>query len=152
MYVSEHPVHITRKAIAKFLVSPPAPGAVDPPMPKPDILSRKPYEPTEFHIIIDNSNVFIGSQNIHNEETGLTQINPAIRVNVKKLAKVLEANKLRIDIKTRFVGGSIPPKNARAWEEWKVCGYKCTLGERSASGSVSCILDNDHIKTTFPVF
>lgn len=96
--------------------------------------------------------MFIGAQNIRNEETGLTQINPAIRVKVKKLAKVLEADKLQIDIKTRIVGGSIPPENARVWDEWKSRQYKCILGERTADGSVSRILNNDHIKMNFPFF
>ncbi|CAF1550094.1 unnamed protein product, partial [Rotaria sp. Silwood1] len=92
----------------------------------------EPYTSIDYHIVIDNSNVFIGSQKIHNKETGLIQINPAIRVNVKNLARVLEANKLQIYIKTRMVGGSKPPKNARVWDEWESCGYTCILGDRSA--------------------
>jgi hypothetical protein len=105
-----------------------------------------------FHCIIDNSNVFIGSQNIRNQKTQLIQTNPAIRVNVKNLAKVLEAGKLQTDIKTRIVGGSIPPENARVWKEWESCGYKCILGDRSAKGQVSRMLDNDHVKMNFPFF
>ena len=62
------------------------------------------YTPKDFHIIIDNSNVFVGSQNIYNEKSGEKRKNPYIRVNVGNLAKALEANKLQTDIKTRLVG------------------------------------------------
>ena len=94
--------------------------------------------------------MFIGSQNTYNNVTEKVEINKAIRVNVNKLAKILEANKLQIDIKTRLVGGSTPPRNARVWTEWNLCGYKCVLGDRSAGGRVSHVLDSYHIKITFP--
>ncbi|CAF3720422.1 unnamed protein product [Rotaria sordida] len=71
----------------------------------------------------DNSNVFIGAQNN----------NAAVRLNIKKLVKVIEKGKSSNDIKTRIVGGSTPPKGVRAWQEWEACGYTCFLGERSAS-------------------
>ncbi len=96
--------------------------------------------------------MFIGSQNILNEVTGLSKINPAVRVNVKNLAKVLEAGKLQTEIKTRIVGGSTPSKSVRVWDEWKSCDYKCIVGNRSANGLVSRMLDNDHIKMNFPFF
>lgn len=80
-----------------------------------------------FHIIVDNSNVFIGAQNN----------NAAVRVNVKKLAAVIEDRKLSSAIKTRIVGGSTPPKGARVWKEWEACRYTCYLGERSFSNKVS---------------
>ncbi|CAF3622243.1 unnamed protein product, partial [Rotaria sordida] len=70
-----------------------------------------------------NSNVFIGAQNN----------NAAVRLNIKKLVKVIEKGKSSNDIKTRIVGGSTPPKGVRAWQEWEACGYTCFLGERSAS-------------------
>ncbi len=84
--------------------------------------------------------MFIGSQNQYNQEIGRGQGNRAIRLNVKKLAKVIENNKLTSDIITRLVGGSTPPKNARVWKEWESCGYKCALGDRSAQNRVSHIL------------
>ncbi|CAF5038150.1 unnamed protein product, partial [Rotaria sp. Silwood1] len=88
-----------------------------------EIHREEPYTPIEYHIFIDNSNVFIGSQNTYNKDTRLSQTNPAIRVNVKYLARVLEADKLQIDIKTRIVVGSTPPpKDARVWQEWESCG------------------------------
>jgi hypothetical protein len=110
-----------------------------------------PYTPKEFHIFIDNSNVFIGARNIYNKDTESMQANPAIRVNVNNLAKILEEGKLQTDIKTRIVGGSTPPpKDARVWQEWADCGYRCILGDRSTSGLVSYILNNYHMKMTFP--
>lgn len=96
--------------------------------------------------------MFLGSQTIQNKKTGLNQINPAIRVNVENLAKVLEKDKLRTNITTRVVGGSIPPEKARVWEKWKSCDYKCILGKRTVDGKVSRILDSYHIKMTFPFF
>ncbi|CAM4929548.1 unnamed protein product [Rotaria socialis] len=105
-------------------------------IPNPD-----PYTPIEFCIFIDNSNVLIGAESIYNKNTGLTEKDPAIRVNVKKLAKVLEDDKLGTDIKSRTVGGSIQPKNAGVWKEWESCGYKCIVGERSESG-LEVFMDN----------
>jgi hypothetical protein len=84
--------------------------------------------------------VFIGSQNLYNKETDRYEGNPAIRLNVKKLAEVIEKNKLASDIKTRLVGGSTPPRRARVWNEWESCGYRCVLGDRSAQNKVSQIL------------
>jgi len=96
--------------------------------------------------------VFIGSQNTYNNVTKKVEINPAIRVNVKNLAKVLERNKLETEIKTRFVGGSTSSRNPRVSEEWNACRYKCVLGDRPTKGPVSRILHNYHIKMTFPFF
>ncbi|CAF0975704.1 unnamed protein product [Adineta steineri] len=48
------------------------------------------YTPTEYHIVIDNSNVFLGAQLIRNEKTGVTEMNPATRVNVGYLTKKIE--------------------------------------------------------------
>ncbi|CAF1564281.1 unnamed protein product, partial [Adineta steineri] len=100
----------------------------------------------EYHIVIDNSNVFLGAQTIRNEKTGVPQMNPAIRVNVKNLAKVLEGDKVSINIRTRIVGGSKPPEKARCWTEWKSYDYKCILGDRSMKNKVSRIVDNYYIK------
>ncbi|CAM4981492.1 unnamed protein product [Rotaria socialis] len=93
---------------------------------------------TDYHIIVDNSNIFIGSQTIRDPKTGLNQKNSAIRVNVKNLVRVLEDGKLKICIKSRIVGGSvdesIPRDNAQVWTDWESCGYKCILGVRSKNG------------------
>ncbi len=93
--------------------------------------------------------MFIGSQNMYNNVTKKFEINPAIRVIVKNLVKVLERNKLETEIKKRVVGGSTPTGNPRVWEEWKSCRYECVVGDRPANSRVSCILHNYHINMTF---
>lgn len=80
---------------------------------------------------MDNSNVFIGAQNISNKRS-----DSSIRIKVKKLSKVIENGKSLTNIKTRIVGGSTPPKGARVWDEWKACGYICFLGDRSFNNKV----------------
>lgn len=81
--------------------------------------------------------MLIAAKTIRNKG-GSTQTNPAIRVNVKNLARVLEAGKLQIEIRTRIVGGSTPTtttttttKKERIWDEWKSCCYKCIVAERN---------------------
>ena len=93
------------------------------------------------------SNVFFGAQNI---ATGVNRRDPSIRVNIKNLVTELEKDKLRSEIKTRVVGGGATPKTARVWEHWESCGYKCIVGGLTANHTVSCILDNYHIKITLP--
>ena len=88
---------------------------------------NRPSQSRRIHIVVDNSNVFIGAQNK----------NPAVRVNVKKLARVIEKEKSLTAIKTRIVAGSTPLVGARVWKEWENCGYTCFLGERSLSNKVS---------------
>ncbi|CAF4127364.1 unnamed protein product, partial [Rotaria sordida] len=110
------------------------------------------YTPKDYHIVIDNSNVVFGSQIIYDDDTGSTKKNPAIRVNVKNLAKILETDRLQIEIRTRIVGGSDPSKKARVWQEWKSCGYKCILGAQLGNKKVSRLLGNYHIKISFPLF
>ncbi|CAF1147778.1 unnamed protein product [Rotaria sordida] len=109
------------------------------------------YIPKDYHIVIDNSNVFLGSQKIYDDDTGSTKKNPAIRVIIKNLAKILETDRLQIEIRTRIVGGSNLSEEARVWEEWKSCGYKCILGARLANNKVSRVLGNYHIKIIFPL-
>ncbi|CAF3843156.1 unnamed protein product [Rotaria magnacalcarata] len=98
------------------------------------VSAPEPFVSTDYHIIVDCSNIFIGSQTIRDPTTGATQKNPAIRVNVKNLVRVVENDKLKIYIKTRIAGGSKPPENLPVWKEWASCGYKCIVIERSASG------------------
>jgi len=62
--------------------------------------------------------------------------NAAIRINVAKLVKVIEENKQMRNIKTRIVGGSIPPRKARVWTEWEKCNYTCLLGGRTNENKV----------------
>ncbi|CAF1315958.1 unnamed protein product [Adineta steineri] len=108
---SDHPV-----VLRKIIIHPPR---------DPNPTGPKPYTPTEYHIVIDNSNVFLGAQLIRNEKTGVTEMNPATRVNVGYLTKKIEGGKLNIDIRTRIVGGTKPPENVRVWREWDSNGYKC---------------------------
>ncbi|CAF4181189.1 unnamed protein product [Adineta steineri] len=102
------------------------------------------YTPTEYHIVIDNSNVFLGAQLIRNEKTGVTEMNPATRVNVGYLTKKIEGGKLNIDIRTRIVGGTKPPENVRVWREWDSNGYKCMVIDRAATGKESALDDLLH--------
>ncbi len=53
------------------------------------------------------------------------------------LVKIIEKNKNTENIKTRIVGGSIPPRGAKVWTEWEKCNYICLLGERTANNKVS---------------
>ncbi|CAF1185187.1 unnamed protein product [Adineta steineri] len=84
--------------------------------------------PSDIHIVVDNSNLFIGAQ-LGQGIDG--QQDAAIRINVANLANIIEKDKKKLNIKTRIVGGSIPPRKARAWTEWEKCNYKCLLGDRS---------------------
>jgi len=88
------------------------------------------------HIVVDNSNLFIGAQ-LGQGENG--RQNASIRINVANLVKVIEENKQMRNIKTRIVGGSIPPRGAKVWTEWENCNYNCFLGERTANNKVSTI-------------
>ncbi|CAF3457468.1 unnamed protein product [Rotaria socialis] len=123
--------------VFKKIAEPPPTASGGPPLflPKPITPS---FISTDYHIIVDNSNIFIGSQTIRDPKTGLNQKNSAIRVNVKNLVRVLEDGKLKICIKSRIVGGSvdesIPRDNAQVWTDWESCGYKCILGVRSKNG------------------
>ncbi|CAM2727883.1 unnamed protein product [Rotaria socialis] len=104
----------------------------------------KPFISADYHIIVDCSNVFIGSQKIRDPTTGATRQNLAIHVNVKNLVRVLEDDKLKIYIKTRIAGGSKPPENLPVWNEWASCGYKCIVAERSKSGREDGVDDMLH--------
>ncbi|CAF1470161.1 unnamed protein product, partial [Adineta steineri] len=84
--------------------------------------------PSDIHIVVDNSNLFIGAQ-LGQGIDG--QQDAAIRINVANLANIIEKDKKKLNIKTRIVGGSIPPRKARAWTEWEKCNYACLLGDRS---------------------
>ncbi|UJR29417.1 hypothetical protein I4U23_010629 [Adineta vaga] len=88
---------------------------------------------TDVHIVVDNSNIFIGSQYELNKKTGKMETNPAVRLNVEKLVNLVEDREISRDIRTRLVGGSEPPRNARVWKEWENCNYKVVLGDRSAA-------------------
>ncbi|CAF1387245.1 unnamed protein product [Adineta steineri] len=127
---SDHPV-----VLRKIIIRPPR---------DPNPTGPKPYTPTEYHIVIDNSNVFLGAQLIRNEKTGVTEMNPATRVNVGYLTKKIEGGKLNIDIRTRIVGGTKPPENVRVWREWDSNGYKCMVIDRAATGKESALDDLLH--------
>ena len=88
---------------------------------------------SDCHIVVDNSNLFIGAQSGQGAN-GQQDYN--IRINVPKLVNVIETDKKIRSIKTRIVGGSIPPRNARVWTEWERCHYQCLLGERGFSNKV----------------
>ncbi|CAF1565821.1 unnamed protein product, partial [Didymodactylos carnosus] len=97
-----------------------------------------PYsKPSDVHIIVDNSNVFIAAQHLFSISTsknGLpsqSQQDAGIRINIGNLVTVIEQGRRPSDIRTRLVGGSTPPKTARVWTEWETCGYRCLLGDRS---------------------
>ncbi|CAF4623866.1 unnamed protein product, partial [Rotaria socialis] len=82
----------------------------------------------EIHIVVDNSNLFIGSQN----GQGINQQqDTSVRINVGNLVAIIEQDKNSKDIKTRLVGGSTPPRTSRVWNEWEKCNYTCLLGDRS---------------------
>eukprot|EP00808_Paulinella_micropora_P002236 g76242.t1 len=81
------------------------------------------------HIFIDYSNIFIGAQ--HREG----KIDPSIRTDVTKVARVLQGN-LRDPIGMRVIGGSIPRATSRIWDLWREAKYTVHLCERSASGEV----------------
>ncbi|CAF0740428.1 unnamed protein product [Adineta steineri] len=127
---SDHPV-----VLRKIIIRPPRDP--NPTGPKPDTLK-------DYHIVIDNSNVFLGAQTIRNEKTGVPQMNLAIRVDVNNLAKVLEGDKVSINVRTRVVGGSKPPEKALCWTKWESCGYKCILGDRSMKNKESLVDDMLH--------
>jgi hypothetical protein len=88
---------------------------------------------TKIHIVVDNSNLYIGAQ-AGQGQNGKQDF--SIRINVANLVKIIEKNKKATDIKTRIVGGSIPPRGAKVWTEWEKCNYNCLLGERSANNKV----------------
>ncbi|CAF0987118.1 unnamed protein product [Adineta ricciae] len=81
---------------------------------------------TDVHIVVDNSNIFI------------------VRLNVDKLADLIESKKISRHIQTRIVGGSEPPKNARVWKEWENRGYTVLLGERTFSNKEEFLDDMLH--------
>jgi hypothetical protein len=88
---------------------------------------------SNIHIVVDNSNLFIGSQlgqGKHGKQDAST------RINVANLVKIIEKDKRKRNIRTRIVGGSIPPRNSRVWTEWEKCSYTCLLGERSFTNKV----------------
>lgn len=97
----------------------------------------KKYTPVLYHIVVDNSNVYIGAQNILNKDTNKVELDPCIRVNVTILAKILEENKLKSDIQTRIVGGSSLKKNEHVWDIWKASGYQCIVVERTSEQHVN---------------
>jgi hypothetical protein len=88
---------------------------------------------SNIHIVVDNSNIFIGAQ-LGQGKNG--KQDASIRINVANLVQIIEKDKIKRNIRTRIVGGSIPPRNARAWTEWEKCNYTCLLGERSISNKV----------------
>ncbi|CAF1590447.1 unnamed protein product, partial [Adineta steineri] len=93
------------------------------------------------HIVVDNSNLFIGAQ-VGQGEDG--KLNAAIRISIANLVNVIEENIEVDNIKTRIVGGSVPSRNARVWAEWERCGYECLLGERSISNKEVFVDDMLH--------
>lgn len=92
---------------------------------------------------MDNSNLFIGAQ-VGQGKNG--RQDAAIRIHVKNLVGVIYQGKLISNIKTRIVGGSIPPRNARVWKEWESCRYDCLLGERTANKKVSGVYEKKSIR------
>lgn len=92
------------------------------------------FRPTPgIHIIVDNSNLFIGAQHGQNING---QQDLSIRINVENVVNVIEKNKNPQIIKTRLVGGSTPPRTSRIWSEWEKCNYTCLLGDRSMFNKV----------------
>ena len=89
---------------------------------------------SDIHVVVDNSNLFIGAQMGQGENR---RQDVSVRIHVKNLVDVVYQDKILSNIKTRIVGGSIPPRNARVWKEWESCGYICLLGERTANKKVS---------------
>ncbi|CAF4157267.1 unnamed protein product, partial [Adineta steineri] len=89
---------------------------------------RSDTSKSNIHIVVDNSNLFIGAQ-VGQGEDG--KHDPSVRVKVADVVAVIEENTKVDNIKTRIVGGSISPPNERVWAEWKKCQYECLLGERS---------------------
>lgn len=65
------------------------------------------------HVIVDNSNVYLGAQN-----KGGTQ-NRNVRLNIGRLVEVIEGQR---QCKTREVVGTIGP--AKVVQEWTACGYQ----------------------------
>jgi hypothetical protein len=82
---------------------------------------------------VDNSNLFIGAQ-LGQGKNG--QQDSSVRINVTDLVKIIEKDKKIRNIKTRIVGGSFPPENARVWAEWEKSDYTCLLGDRSFRNKV----------------
>ncbi|CAF1215138.1 unnamed protein product [Adineta ricciae] len=95
-------------------------------------------------VIILISVILYYFQHILNEKTDVTEINPAVRLNVDKLADLIENKKRSRNIQTRIVGGSEPPKNARVWKEWENRGYTVLLGERTSSNKEEFLDDVLH--------
>ena len=101
------------------------------------------------HVIVDNSNLFIGAQ-LGQGERGKQDV--SVRVNVGKVVQIIERGIHPDAIKTRFVGGSGPSREARVWREWEKCHYRCVLGERSANNEVGAENDVRSQQTSRKVF
>ncbi|CAF1332198.1 unnamed protein product [Adineta steineri] len=104
---------------------------------------RSDRSTSNIHIVVDNSNVFIGAQ-LKQGENG--RQDASVRVKVADIVNVIEKNITEENIKTRIVGGSTPLPNERVWAEWKKCQYECLLGERSISNKEVCLDDMLHSK------
>ncbi|CAF1397817.1 unnamed protein product [Adineta steineri] len=102
---------------------------------------RSDTSKSNIHIVIDNSNLFIGAQ-VGQGEDG--KLNASIRISIGNLVNIIEENIEVHNIKTRIVGGSVPSRNARVWAEWKKCQYECLLGERSISNKEVFVDDMLH--------
>ncbi|CAF3943457.1 unnamed protein product [Rotaria sordida] len=96
-------------------------------------LHGKSLAPSDIHIVVDNSNLFIGTQHGQNANG---QQDAAIRINVENFVKIIEDNRDLQNTKTRIVGGSTPPRTARVWSEFEKCNYTRLLGDRSMCNKV----------------
>ena len=72
-----------------------------------------------YHIVIDNSNIFIGAQTITKDD-GTTKYDPTIRVIVEKLFVAIKKGKFDVLIKSKIVGGGYkkgidPTRFVKAW-------------------------------------
>jgi len=97
---------------------------------------RKQRQKTEHFVVVDNSNIFYGAQNLPGGGKDFS-----VRLNVGLLAQVIEGGRT---FRKKIVGGSIPPPSDKVWDEWKKRGYEVHLGAKSSDGKESFVDDMLH--------
>lgn len=79
------------------------------------------------HCFIDNSNIYISALSQY-EGAGVQ--NGAVRVNVRALTALLEAERFGVTVGRRFVAGSKPPGSSAIWERYRDLGYHVEVHSR----------------------
>lgn len=88
------------------------------------------------HIVIDNSNLFIGAQSFNKINN---RPDPTIRLNASKIAEILRATPAGDCL--QIVAGSKPPAQGKIWQHWENAQFRVKVCSRDADTGAEDLVD-----------